>query len=897
VAEGGTLPIVHVAAKRRQAGWRQSAFHMTTLPRFLSRNRRIIAGIVVLALIALGFIALDRLTQEMRYAQLRTALHALTWGQIALSVALTALSYGALTFYDVLALRLVGRPLPWRTAALASFSSYTLSHNLGLSLLTGGSARYRIYTAAGLDGPDIARVVSIAAAMFWAGVVTVAGLALVVHHGPIELAGVTISVAGARLAGIAALLATAGLVVAAGRVRAPIRLLGMKLPLPGRAELSAQIAVALADITCASAALFVLIPGADPGLLPAFVLAYALGIVAALISHVPGGIGIFESVVLAVVPVDRTGLFAALIAYRLIYYLLPLVLGVILLAWHEGVRSRRMSRIFGGVHAFASSLSPLLLSSATFMGGAMLLLSGSLPAIHARMGMLASILPLPFIEASHIAASVVGTALLLLSPGLYRRLDGACLATRLLLVAAAVFSLTKGIDYEEAIACLGLAALLHLTRRAFYRRTALMDQPLTAGWLTAIAVAATLAAWAGLFAYRRVPYSDDLWWEFALRGDAPRYLRATLASAVFLSGFTVWRLLAPTRPCRSDGAERIDWPAIRAIIARSRRSEAMLALTGDKRFLVAEAGDAFVMYQVKGTSWIVMGEPVGERRSWAGLLWKLRDMSYRQQGRLVLYEMSADMLDLAIGMGLQIVKYGEEAVIDLKAFALDAPSLRSVRKSARVAARAGATFRIVPAAAVPVILDELKAVSDEWMQAKGHHEKGFSLGRFDPDYLRNFDMALVMVEDRIVAFANLWLTAGKAEASVDLMRYRNDTPPGTMDFLFVSLLGWAQERGYGSFVLGMVPLAGIESRPLAPTWAKAAALVFRHGETFYGFRGLRSYKQKFDPHWEPRYVAGPQGVGLIQGLHDVSRLIGSNDFDAPAARPVPAADRELEPSL
>lgn len=850
---------------------------------FFERYRRLIAGSVMLAVIALGFAALNSLTHAVRYSQVRAAFHMLAGWQIALALGFTAASYLALTLYDYLALRVIGRPLPWHTAALASFTSYTLSHNLGLSLLTGGSARYRIYVAAGLDGPDIARVVGIAAATFWSGVFMIASAAMLVHQGQLDLGAVVLGPDATHLAGAAVLAALAALVVAAGRVGGRLTILGAGLPLPGPRDLATQIAVAFVDTSFAAAALFVLIPGADLAQMPAFVLAYALGIVVALVSHVPGGIGVFEAVVLAVLPIDRTTLFAALIAYRLIYYLLPLALGVILLAWHEGMRNRNVARLADGVQAFASSLSPLLLSSAAFLGGGMLLLSGSLPSIHARMRLLVKLLPLPFIEASHIAASLVGTALLLLAPGLYRRLDGACLATRLLLLAGAFFSLAKGIDYEEAAICLVLAGLLHLTRGAFYRRTALTEQPLTAGWLTAVAMAAGLAAWAGIFAYRHVPYTDNLWWKFALRADAPRYLRAMLASAVFLTGIAVWRLLGPAATRRSDGNRPEDWPAIRSILAGSSRTEALLALTGDKRFLISETRDAFVMYQVRGASWIIMGDPVGAAESWGELLWKIRDLSHRRQGRLFLYEVSPAVLDLAIGMGLQIVKYGEEAIVDLQHFELETPELRSIRRSERAAAKAGARFRIVPAAAVPVIMDELQAVSNEWMRTKGQREKGFSLGSFDRVYLSNFDVALVMAGDRIVAFANLWLTGNKEEASVDLMRHRDDAPGGTMDFLFTNLMLWAKARGYRHFTLGMVPLSGIEGRRLAPAWAKAAALIFRHGEGFYGFRGLRGYKEKFGPRWEPRYVAGPHGVGLLQGLHDVSRLIGGGPHAAPTS--------------
>lgn len=847
---------------------------MNRLRAILQRHRRPIAVAAVVALIFCGFAALEKLTQHIHYADVRSAAAALSCCQFTTALGLTALSYLALTFYDVLALRVIGRPLPWRTAALASFTSYTLSHNFGLSLLTGGSARYRVYTAAGLDGGDVARIVGLAAGTFWGGVIAVAAAALYLHIGPVTMAGLTLDASVAHAMGAAILLVVVLLIVLAGFVRSPISLWGFVMPVPRPALLVAQIAIALIDIACASAALYVLIPGAPPALLPTFMLAYALAIIATVVSHVPGGIGVFEAVALAVIPGDRTTLFAALIAYRVIYYLIPLAIGVLLLVGHEAAQQRRTRLVLAGAQAVANSLSPLVLSAATFMGGGMLLLSGSLPSLHARMGILAGILPLPFIEASHIAASLAGTGLLLLAPGLYRRLDGSFHATRLLLLAGALFSLLKGFDYEEATVCLLLAGLLHYTRAAFYRRTSLTQQPLTTAWLASVAAVLGLATWATFFAYRRVPYDNDLWWRFAWHADAPRSLRAMIAVVVLLGSLLVRRMLRPVSAEVAPGGVVGGIEAIRPILAHATRTEAMLALTGDKRFLVSDKQDAFLMYQVRGSNWIVMGDPVGAPEAWAGLLWTLRDRADRQQGRLLLYEASPAMLDVAIGLGLQIIKYGEEAVVDLQRFDLDTPALRSIRRSARAASRTGAQFRVVPAGAVGGILDELQAISDEWLASKGQREKNFSLGRFDRDYLRNFDVAVVVDQGRIVAFANLWLTDSKDEASMDLMRHRHDAARGTMDFLIVSLMLWAKERGYRRFSLGMAPLSGIEGRRLAPTWAKIAALVFRHGERFYGFRGLRGYKEKYAPIWEPRYLAGPHGLAFVQSLRHLSRLIG-----------------------
>jgi phosphatidylglycerol lysyltransferase len=133
---------------------------------------------------------------------------------------------------------------------------------------------------------------------------------------------------------------------------------------------------------------------------------------------------------------------------------------------------------------------------------------------------------------------------------------------------------------------------------------------------------------------------------------------------------------------------------------------------------------------------------------------------------------------------------------------------------------------------------------------------------------------------RIVAFANVWETAGCEELSVDLMRYSDEAPKGVMDFLFVELMLWGKARGYKWFNLGMAPLAGLEDRRLAPAWHKFGRLVYRWGEDFYNFEGLKRYKEKFLPEWRPRYLAAPGGLALPRILLDVTSLIASGSREA-----------------
>ncbi len=187
--------------------------------------------------------------------------------------------------------------------------------------------------------------------------------------------------------------------------------------------------------------------------------------------------------------------------------------------------------------------------------------------------------------------------------------------------------------------------------------------------------------------------------------------------------------------------------------------------------------------------------------------------------------------------------------------------------------RDGVTFEVIPASAVGPLLPELRAVSDAWLQEKRTREKGFSLGRFDEAYISRFPIAVARRGGAIVAFANVWGTATKAELSVDLMRYLPDAPGGVMQFIFAEMMLWGKAHQYEYFRLGMAPLSGLERRMLAPLWSRLGAFMYRHGEHFYNFQGLREYKEKFDPVWEPRYLASPGGLALPRVLANIATLI------------------------
>jgi len=852
----------------------------------LTRHRGGIEIGAALLVAALAAAALRHLLAEIRWIDVRHAAAAIGPVRIGIAIALTIASYLLLTLYDVLALKAICRPLPYRTAALASFTSYTLSHNLGLALLTGGSARFRVYDQAGLSAAEIARVILLAGISFWMGVVVTGGAAIAVTGA--AQSGLPLPADIARLAGIAVLAATAGLLAWCGRNGRTLRIFGWSLPLPPARSGLLQIAVAAADLAVTSAALFVLLPAAAPTLFPVLFIAYVCAVVVALVTHVPGGLGVFETVMLAMLPqIGQPELVAALLLFRAVYYLLPLVVAIAILTVAERRRWTPAARFAGrGLRAVSYGVVPQVMAALTFAGGLVLLLSGALPGLPHRLSALRHVVPLPFAETSHIAASLVGTALIMIAPGLYRRQEAACITARFLLVAGALFSLAKGLDYEEATLMAGLALVLHAARGAFYRQSLLVRRPLSLEWLLAVGLAFGMSIALGLWAYRDVPYHDQLWWQFAWHGNAPRFLRATICAGLFMAAAGIWRLFLPAaRPAAPDGDAEVAAAITRAAASRA---ESFLALTGDKRFLISAAGDAFLMYQVQDATWIAMGDPVGNPAAAPELMWQLRELADRAQGRVLFYQITPEALPVAIDMGLGLVKYGEEARIDLAAFTLDGPAAKSLRYADRRAEREGATFEVVERARVPALMAELREVSDEWLAGKKGPEKCFSVGRFGARYMARFDCAVVRCEGRIVAFANLWQTADRSELSIDLMRHVDNPPYGTMDFLMVRTMLWGRAQGFGWFSLGMAPLSGIERRRLSPAWARLGALLYRHGEAFYGFEGLREYKEKFGPQWEPRYIAGPRGLGLVRALVDLKRLVSGGRRSAAARHGVQA---------
>ena len=839
--------------------------------RVLTRLRHYGPATLGFVLLALAVLVLDRALRQITYAELSQQIAGLAGWRIGLSLAFTVLSFAALAGYEQCALLFIGKRLPWPRTSLVAFVAQSIAHSTGFAAFVGVGLRFRIYAADGLDLADVAKVQLFFSSTFVLGVIALSGLALVFEPQMVASA-VALPVEVWRLVGMLLLVGVVGyLLLSSAEGFTGFRLGHHQLSLPRARTTALQILLASIDLAAAGGALYVLLPDVDVGYV-AFVGLFTAAIIVGVLSHVPGGLGVFESLMLLMLqpaPDQLPGVIGGLVVFRFVYYLLPLVVGTGVLGtleWHQSAR-----RALGLGRRIVSPMVPRLFALMTFLAGAALLASGALPGNPDRLAMLGGLMPHQLIELSHLTGSLVGMALLLLARSLDRRIVEAWSMAVALLAVGVVASLLKGFDYVEAtVLAVTLCALL-ASRKEFYRRASLFDERPSLGWLVAICGALLGTIWLLGFAHRHVEYASELWWQFELQAAAPRSLRAALGAAVLLGAFGAARLLRPA-PVRPRLPTTTELDAAQALVARGGSSSDWLALTGDKSLMFDDAGGAFIMYGVIGRTWIAMGPPVGSDAARPDLIWRFYEEANRHGARTVFYEVGADALPCFMDLGLSMQKLGESARVDLSGFGLGGRRRANLRYGHNRAVKDGVTFELLSGAQTLACMDRLEAISNDWLASQNTREKRFSLGFFDRAYVARTPVALARHAGEIVAFVTLWPAGDRSACSADLMRYAVSAPKTAMDFLMAETMLWAKAQGFRWFVLGMAPLAGLPAHRLAPLWSKLGRFLYQHGSALYNFEGLRAFKHKFDPVWEPVYLVYPRRA-LATVLADTAALI------------------------
>jgi phosphatidylglycerol lysyltransferase len=510
----------------------------------VGRWRATLTPLLNLLLFAVAIWVVNRVLAEYKYDEIAGALTAVPISAVALALGVTVAAYLALVGYDFLAFRYAGFPLPFRSMLIRSFVAWAVSNTAPASALTAGGLRYRLYARRGLTAADAAVVAAFNIVTYLVGLLGLVGLILLFHPSTGMLAGRWLAISG-RALGAVFVLAVAGYLLAARLRREPVRVLRWQLRLPSFELALGQLGVSILDWLLSSGALYVLLAGVGRISYLDFLGAFLLAQMATQVLPLPGGIGVFEAVVLVLRPHGSAapGLLAGLLLYRVVYYLLPLLAAGVLMVFRGMFGARRQGKPLEALLEGLGDLAPHALAFVTFLAGTLLLLTGAVPTSQRRLAWLADLLPLAAIEVSHFLASVVGAVLLILAWGLERRAHLAYRLAQVLFGVGIVLALLRSLDLPLAV-LLGVAlVILHAAADEFPETRSLLDEPFSAGWRLAIAMVLGLTLWLGLFVYRHESYSTQLWWQFALAGDAPRFLRVLVGMGIVVLLFALARIL------------------------------------------------------------------------------------------------------------------------------------------------------------------------------------------------------------------------------------------------------------------------------------------------------------------------------------------------------------------
>ncbi len=467
--------------------------------------------------------------------QIRESLHQIPHWRLWASVGLMIVNYLILVGYDWLALVAIKKPLPLKRTALVSFIGQAVSYNFG-ALLGGTTVRYRFYASWGFSLHDIVRLVLMLAVTFWVGALGLCGLVFIIAPPdiPLELLD-KMPIKDVRILGVLLLLVTLVYFVACYFIRKPIRIFGKEFEFPKLKIALLQAFVAGVDLIVAAGCMYILLPGSLHIGFIDFLPSYLMAQVAVVLTHVPGGVGVFELVILHLTHTPHEQVVvAAVLCFRIIYFILPLLFAALFLAIYEARQRKAALRDAG---RWVSVFSPTINAWATFSAGLILLVVTALPDWHGRVFWE---IPNPSIAVSlalHWVCAFCGAVLLFLACGLEMRQVRAWYLTLFFLSVGFVCTLLKGV-HPVTTFVVGLVLLsVFLGSKRFYRKSIFWQHPMPWRWVWTswLVLLGCLA-----LAYLLLGQSSTRYWGAGV--DASMNLYTLITVYVVLGLIWLWRI-------------------------------------------------------------------------------------------------------------------------------------------------------------------------------------------------------------------------------------------------------------------------------------------------------------------------------------------------------------------
>lgn len=593
--------------------------------------------------------------------------------------------------------------------------------------------------------------------------------------------------------------------------------------------------------------------------LPLFMVANVIG----EISMLPGGLGSFDVIMiteLSTLGIDSSVAVVWLLFYRLFYYIFPFLVGVIFFIHDAGGRFNKA--LEGLPKRLLEKIAHVFIVIFLYFSVAMLLVIATVPDIALDNHFFQQLYPYTFIFIDRTTNILMAFLLLGFARGIANKVKKAYWPTVILLVIAMLNTLYRDWSIRFVI-FLGIVLIAMLLTK-----NELTRDRLQLSWgdrlVDGIFFACSFIFYAIAYFYN-TPYihhrhAIPLQFLFPSEQLLLESFISVILAAVTL--YVIFHYLSMGNTLHG----KFDAQRIRNIITNYGGNEVShLAYLRDKSvYYYQENGQdqVFFLYRQKANKLIIMGEPIGNPDKIIPAIKEFMIVADKQNLSLVFYEISSHLTMALHELGFDFIKIGEEGFVELSKFNMHGNHRKAERALMNKFKRNGYTFAMLQPPFDNATLQSLKHVSDSWLN--GRNEKGFSLGFFDKYYLNQAPIAVVYNKDhQIVAFANMMPTGTHKITSIDLMRHTQQAPSGIMDEIFINLFEQSRDEGYTYFDMGMAPLSNVGTSPYSFIEEKIAHLIYEYGYHFYGFQGLRSYKNKYVTEWHSKYIAFRKRSSMI----------------------------------
>lgn len=524
-----------------------------------------------------------------------------------------------------------------------------------------------------------------------------------------------------------------------------------------------------------------------------------------------------------------------------------------------------------------SDISNIIVSALVFLSGILLIISGVYPTIFYKIKFLDTIYSLSFLRFSHRASVLIGLMLIMTSKEVFFKVKRAYYVTLTLLIIGGVFAFIKDLDYAEGMFILGVIILLRLSKKSFYRESI----PIKITKLSTILIIFSfiIIIFANFIHKFNIHFSRNYRYYVDFFQSTRGYLRIALYTYVaFIIFVIIWYLTMP----KIENDERYvdaDLDKISKFYSEIDYGTIFshLVYLKDKKVFWANEGKSLIMYSKYKDKIIVLGDPIATRENLYSSIEEFQEFTDLYGYDVVFYEIEERNFSTYHDAGYYFFKLGEEAVVNLEEFNLVGSKKSAFRNTLRRVEREGYSFQIIEPPFNKEVIDQLKEISDKWLGSR--KEKGFSLGWFSEDYIQRSPIAILKNEEenKIMGFVTLMdANDGGRTIAIDLMRIDKDAPNASMDYLMLNLFITFKEKRYKYFSLGEAPLSNVGFNMHSHLQEKLARLVYNSGNIFYSFDGLRRYKSKFSPVWQPRYLAYPKFMSLPEVFINLCSLIANS---------------------